>query len=107
ERWINAKEQDIPGIEAGVDIAKILKRSYQEAGADEDDHRKRHLHHHQRLSEREGPAGVTPARERRRIFLESRGEIQARAAKCRRKAEEDAGKNRHRKREREHAPVGL
>ena len=58
EMGINAEEQDILRVEAGMDAVKIAQGTDEKSRTDEDDHRERDLRDDERIAETKPAAGV-------------------------------------------------
>src|SRR5258707_6982615 len=84
---INFEEQNVACVETGIDIAKILERSHQQACADEYKDGQRYLRDNQCASQMKPPDLSRAAWNRRSIFFERGRQIHARTAKRRRAAE--------------------
>src|SRR5205814_6905510 len=62
EDGIEAEEQDILRVKAGIDAAKIAQRADEESRADEDNHREHDLRADEGVAERKPSTGVSSRR---------------------------------------------
>src|SRR5689334_23813368 len=89
---IDAEEQDILRVEAGIDAVEIVQRSHEKSRADEHDDGKSDLRDHECVAETEAAARVRwGAGERRCAFFQRWRQVDARAAKGGGEAEKNSG----------------
>ena len=94
KRRVDAENQNVPRVEAGINIVKILERAHEKPRANQHHRRKRHLNDHERLAEMKAATRVGSApRQSRSIFLKRRRQAESHGAVGRSKAEEDAREN--------------
>src|SRR6185437_15901398 len=101
EARVYLEEQHVIRIESHVDVLQVSERANKLSLSDYEDHRERHLDHHQRLAQ---PRAANTTRAASRVF-ERRCQIHISLTERGQDAEDDAGEKREAESEAKHTQI--